>query len=214
MRFLIVLCLLLSGCSLNESSEVNSVIAKVILVDPGHGGLDNGASYDGVMEDDINLKVGLLLQQILLENNMICLISRNGDYDLSSLNASNHKAQDLKRRVSIANDNKVDLFVSLHLNVYLDSSVSGAQVFYQKGNNKSKLFASVLQDEVNTLYDKKRKIKEGDFYLLNNSSRDGVLIEMGFLSSFSDRQKLVDENFQLELAKAIFKSIKSYFLLS
>lgn len=203
-------CLLITNCSQQEKTMKTNA-NKIILIDPGHGGNDNGTSYENIKEDEINLKVGLFLYQILLENGFFTLITRNGDYDLSSLNAKNHKEQDLKNRVKIINDNKVSLFISLHLNSYLDTKVSGAQVFYQKSNLESKNFAQILQQELNQLYDKKRNIKIGNYYILEKSNYTGVLIEMGFLSCFNDREKLENENFQFNLAQKIFNCVKNYF---
>ena len=186
---------------------------KKIVIDPGHGGNDNGASYDGVLEDEINLSIALELQKILLENNAIALITRNGDYDLSNMYDRNHKANDLKNRVNMINENDVDLFISLHLNTYKNDNVSGAQVFYQKDNDNSFTFASILQDNINELYSKKRKVMKGDYYILEKSKKVGVLIEMGFLSSSKDRVKLLNKNHQISISNTIYNSIKEYFLL-
>lgn len=210
LKVLFLFCFLLSGCHNNEK-EVSSSFSKIILIDPGHGGKDNGASVDDVLEDDINLSISLYLYKLLIEQGFVVFITRTGDYDLSKLNASNHKTQDLNNRVKMINDNKVDLFVSLHLNIYLDASVSGAQVFFQKSNEQSEQYAKIVQTEINKLYEKQRKEKVGEFYLLENSKQPGVLIEMGFLSSFSDRNNLVKADFQRQIADSIYRSIKIFF---
>ena len=212
LKVLFLFCFLLSGCHNNEK-EVSSSFSKIILIDPGHGGKDNGASVDGVLEDEINLQVSLYLYKLLVEQGFITFITRTGDYDLSKLNAINHKVQDLNNRVKMINDNKVDLFVSLHLNTYLDTSVSGAQVFYQHNNQQSEQYAKILQTEINNLYEKQRKAKVGDFYILENSNQPGVLIEMGFLSSFFDRNNLIKKDFQQLIAETIYRSIKIFFEL-
>ena len=211
LKYIFVLsCLFTHSCRKKEK-EVNSLImGKIILIDPGHGGKDNGASYDNVLEDEINLKIGLILYKKLLENGCFSLITRNADYDLSSMYDSNHKVKDLNNRIKMINDNMVDLFISLHLNSYSSSNVTGAQVFYQN-NEESKKFASILQKEMNKLYLKQRKEKNGDFYILNKSKRNGVLVEMGFLSSPLDREKLLNIEYQNKIANTIYNSIKIYF---
>ncbi len=209
-KIISLFCLLLTNCSKQEKT-IRTNANRIILIDPGHGGKDNGTSFENIMEDEINLQVGLFLYQILLENGFFALITRTGDYDLSSLNAKNHKEQDLKNRVKLINDNQVSLFISLHLNSYLDNMVSGAQVFYQKSNPESKNFSLILQQKLNELYAKQRKVKVGNYYILEESKATGVLVELGFLSCQNDREKLNDENFQKNLAEKIFLSVKDYF---
>ena len=206
--------LFLYGCAKDKIDEVsNEITGRVILIDPGHGGSDNGASYDGVLEDEINLTIALELQKVLLENGAIALMTRNGDYDLSNMYDKNHKSNDLKNRVNIINSYNVDLFISLHLNMYKSDSVSGAQVFYQNDNENSFNFASILQKNINELYSKKRKVMKGNYYILEKSEKVGVLVEMGFLSSSKDRAKLLNKNYQILISNTIYNSIKEYFLI-
>ena len=133
------------------------LIGKVILIDPGHGGRDDGASYNGIVEDEINLEIALMLQERLLEQGVYTLITRNADYDLSDMYSKNKKMKDLKERVKMINESNVDLFISLHMNVYRDDTVSGAQVFYQSNNEDSKIFAEILQKNLNEIQDKERR---------------------------------------------------------
>ena len=202
---------LLYGCGNSSDVETSMLLGKVILIDPGHGGMDNGASYNGVLEDEINLEISLMLQEKLLEQGVYTLITRTGDYDLSDMYSKNKKMKDLKERVRIINEANVDLFISLHMNVYNSDGVSGAQVFYQSNNENSKRLASLLQNDLNENQDKQRKINVGDYYILNNSNRVGVLIEMGFITSSKDVEKLSKKEYKNMLTNTIINSIKNYF---
>lgn len=206
----ILLISILYGCG-NKDMESSILIGKVILIDPGHGGRDDGASYNGILEDEINLEIALMLQERLLEQGVYTLITRNADYDLSDMYSKNKKMKDLKERVKMINEYTVDLFISLHMNVYRDNSVSGAQVFYQNKNENSKKFAEILQKNLNEIQDKERKEMVGDYYILNNSNSVGVLVEMGFITSMEDMKKFDKKEYKFLLTNTIINSIKIYF---
>ena len=91
--FFIFLLFLLSSCLIKEI-EVSNFSSYVIFIDPGHGGKDNGTSYNDIFEDELNLKLSTILYEMLLEDNVVSYISRVSDYDLSSPNAKNHKIED------------------------------------------------------------------------------------------------------------------------
>ena len=113
----VTLGICISGALINKEQIISndSLFLKSIVIDPGHGGKDNGAYYDDVLEDEINLKISLILLDLCLENNMIATITRTDDYDLASLYAKNRKNEDLKRRVKYINITEPDIFISIHL---------------------------------------------------------------------------------------------------
>ena len=131
--FLLVFSFILSSCK-QLFVEANSFSSYIIFVDPGHGGKDNGTSYNDIFEDELNLKLSTILYEILINNNVMAYISRTADYDLSSQYAKNHKIEDLNKRIKYIESLNTTLFVSLHLNYYPSSNVNGLQVFYQKNN--------------------------------------------------------------------------------
>ena len=186
------------------------MFGKVIYVDAGHGGKDNGASFDGVLEDEINLKIAGFIVNKMIDMGAFVLTSRTSDYDLSNIYDKNKKRNDLINRVKMINDSKVDIFVSIHLNSYSSNEVRGAQVFYQN-NDSSRLLSKYIQDNLNILTNSKKKDKYGDYYLLNRSKRVGVLVECGFLSNSEERNKLIDENYQQKIASKISEGIVEYF---
>lgn len=184
---------------------------KVIYVDAGHGGKDDGASFDGVLEDEINLKISGYIVEILIDYGAYVLTSRTSDYDLANIYDKNRKRKDLINRANLINNSKADLFVSIHLNSFPSSSVMGSQVFYQN-NDRSKSLANLIQNQLNELMNlKKRVIKKGDFYILNKTDTPGVLIECGFLSNSLERANLIKENYQRKIAYRIVKGMIEYF---
>lgn len=183
---------------------------RIVYIDAGHGGKDNGASVDGVMEDAINMEISKYLYEELIKTGAYVLVSRTSDYDLASMYQKNRKREDLNNRVKYINKSKPDVFISIHLNTYPSSDVVGAQVFHQ-GNNKSELLAQSIQENLNSLTTKERKIKNGDYFILNNTTPVGVIVECGFLSNSAEREKLNDSEYQQKIAINIKQGIVDYF---
>lgn len=183
---------------------------RTIFIDPGHGGKDNGASFDGILEDYINLKISEYLLEELISLGVNVLISRSGDYDLASMYAKNRKKEDLNKRIAYINSSKPDLFISIHLNTFRSQEVSGAQVFYQN-NIKSKKLAKFIQERFNREINKNKIAKLGDYYILNKSLYTGVLVECGFISNEEDRKKLSSDEYQRKVANVIKQGIIDFF---
>lgn len=105
---------------------------KIIIVDPGHGGKDPGTVSNDIYESDINLKISKYLEYYLTINGASVILTRNGNYDLSSPNIYNRKRSDFDNRIKIINHSNADLYLSIHLNYLSDSSYYGPQVFITK----------------------------------------------------------------------------------
>jgi N-acetylmuramoyl-L-alanine amidase len=197
----------------NKNIPTSVFMSNVIFIDPGHGGKDNGTSYENIVEDELNLKIASYLYEMILKDGGIAYLTRNSDYDLSSMYAKNHKVEDLNKRIKYIDSFNSSLFVSIHLNYYPNNNVNGLQVFYQKHNERSLLLAKILQSTLNQENKKKKEIKKGDYYLLNNTSTPGVIIECGFLSSEYDRKRLLDDRYLMKIAKLIKEGINEYLLM-
>lgn len=178
---------------------------KTIVIDPGHGGKDVGTSFKDIYEKDINLDISLYLKEELEKFGANVIVTRLGDYDLSTPNASRRKKSDFDNRIKIANENNSDLFISIHQNYYKDSKYKGTQIFY-KGNEN---LADYLQKNINK--DRKTKKISNSLYMYNKIKSDVLLIECGFLSNSSDRKKFTDISYQKEYSKNLSKYITLYF---
>ena len=92
---------------------------KLVVVDPGHGGKDPGTSAHGVREKDVNLSIGLLLEQELKARGYDVLMTRRTDVYLK-----------LQERTDIANNAGANLFVSVHVNALPSASrTSGFEIY-------------------------------------------------------------------------------------
>ena len=201
-------------------SHITSVSAKrafhaldgvEIVLDPGHGGKDDGARSNEAKEQEINLKIAQKLKKLLEEGGAHVTMTRDGAYDLASEGASNRKREDMKKRIELINQDKTDLFISIHLNSYPNTSVKGAQAFYAPKNEVSKVFADIVQKHFRALTQTKMTSKQGDYYILNNAQKIGSLVECGFLSNAEDRAKLITDEYQQKVAQTLYDSILEYF---
>ena len=184
------------------------LLGKIIYIDPGHGGIDPGATYKDMKESDINLEISKNLKEELEKNGAIVYLTRNDDYDLSKNNTQNHKKSDLINRAKIINESECEMFISIHLNSDPSPTWNGTQIFYTEKNEKNKKIAEIIQKKMNT----KRKIKElKNMYLFDRITKPGILIEVGFISNPNDRYKLKNNDYQNEISKSITKGIIEYF---
>ena len=115
------------------------LVGRIIVIDPGHGFLDPGTSYENIYEKDINLNISLYLKEKLESNGATVYMTRDGDYDLSTPNAIYRKKSDFDNRINLINNSKADIYLSIHLNYLSDFKYYGPQVFY---NGKNIYFAN------------------------------------------------------------------------
>lgn len=200
-----------------EGDEINDKIK--ILIDPGHGGVDQGASGDmNIGEAPINLAISEKLMSFLEGSGFIVEMTRYDDSGLySELSGTirSKKNEDLKNRVELINKSEADLVVSIHLNSFPQKQYYGAHVFYQKSNERTtKLAADTIQDSMKSILDKNNKrvpqIKR-DIKIMDDSTVPVILIECGFLSNNEEERKLVSDDYQEKTAWAIYAGLLKYF---
>jgi N-acetylmuramoyl-L-alanine amidase len=94
---------------------------RTIVIDPGHGGDEDGArGQKGTLEKNVTLAVARRLKGALEGRlGVRVLLTRDADQTVP-----------LDQRAAVANNNKADLFISLHANASVRSAISGAEVFY------------------------------------------------------------------------------------
>ncbi len=181
---------------------------RVIVIDPGHGGLDGGkVGVNGAEEKDINLKISLKIKELLNKEDVYVVMTRTEDERLAE-----NQVEDLKARVSLMNEEKPDLVVSIHQNSYHDESVHGAQVFYYTDSKESGCAAGIIQEALKEIDSENTKEAKPNrtYYILKKTEVPVVIAECGFLSNYEEAEKLADEEYQQMLAEAITKGVLQY----
>ena len=176
-----------------------------IIIDPGHGAEDIGTSYKNIYEKDINLNISKKLKTELESFGANIILTRDGDYDLSTPNTNTRKRSDFNNRIKLINESNADLVISIHQNYYKDTRYSGTQIFY-KGNKE---LAEYLQKNINE--ERLSKPISNSLYMYNKIKTNTLLIECGFLSNSNDRKNLTDETYQTKYSKELAKYIAEYF---
>lgn len=188
---------------------------KVIVLDPGHGGPDGGASVEGVLEKDIALSITKMIRDYLQEQGALVIMTREKDTDLAGDVAGYRarKREDLKKRVETINESQADLYLSIHLNAFPSSKYSGAQTFYTLRYMENKEIAKFIQHELtHNLENTTREAKSIDHvYVMKYAKKPGALVEVGFLSNANERKLLTDDSYQNKVAVSIYKGVMRYF---
>ncbi|HCF48969.1 MAG TPA: N-acetylmuramoyl-L-alanine amidase CwlD [Syntrophomonas sp.] len=189
-----------------------ALASKVVVIDPGHGGCDPGASRGAYVEKDITLAISQHLARQLSEAGAMVVMLRTEDRDLVgdgfSGTVAARKREDLKLRAQRANEVKADLYISIHTNADPSPRWYGAQVFYDASSKPSKLTAVMIQEEITKqLGNTKRKAAPGDYYILRNTQMPAVIVEVGFISNPQEASLLADNDYQVKMAQAIFAGI-------
>jgi N-acetylmuramoyl-L-alanine amidase len=182
---------------------------RIIVLDPGHGGNNDGAVHFGVREADVNLAVGLKLRDKLADFGATVIMTRTTDCSVASSYASS--ADELRARVDVAADHDADVFVSLHANAHPKEETAGAISFYPAGrpNELAKAIQAGLAGEVGMV---DKGVRPANFYVLRNSDIPAALIEIGFLTNQAEAAHLAEGNYQSRVAEGICKGLLSYFL--
>lgn len=185
-----------------------------VVVDAGHGGDDPGKiGIHGELEKDINLKISMLLKELLEEKKVSVVMTRETDKDLAEELCQNRKVQDLKNRVSLISETKPDCVVSIHQNSYPEEAIKGAQVFYYETSAEGKKLADILQTHLVEALDKdNHRLAKGNdsYYLLKKTDAVMTIVECGFLSNEKEAALLSTEEYQQKVANAVCDGIIEY----
>lgn len=181
---------------------------ETVIIDPGHGGGDPGkVGVNDALEKDINLSIAGKIKVLLEKEGIKVVMTRDDENGLA-----NTKVEDLKKRVSLINETKPALAVSVHQNSYQQESVNGAQVFYFEHSDEGKAAALVMQEALKSADPENTRQAKGNssYYLLKKTEIPTIIVECGFLSNEEEAAALVTEEFQAKMAEAVCDGILEY----
>ncbi|MEH2196862.1 N-acetylmuramoyl-L-alanine amidase [Nostoc sp.] len=173
----------------------------VVIIDPGHGGKDSGAlGIGGAREKDVILPIGKRLAEILQQNGVQVIMTRDSDYFVT-----------LPGRVQLAERANADVFVSIHANSAGASrpDVNGLEVYYyDSGLDLARVVRSSILQSIGTLKD--RGVRRARFYVLRKSSMPSILVETGYMTGREDMARLRTSAYQNQMAEAIARGVLQY----
>lgn len=188
-------------------------MAIKIFIDQGHNpnNPNAGAEGNGLREQDIVFRIGILLAELFRENPAfeVKLSRPTLDVQLGTSNTTS-----LRERVRLANEWGADYFLSLHTNASSVPSATGVEAFaYSKPSDAFDLGTDIINgiSELTGLRNRGMKVRSG-LYVLRKTSMPAVLIELGFITNPNDARLMVDEP---ELfAQGIYNGSLEFFGLS
>ena len=181
------------------------VAGRIIVLDPGHGGKDPGATSGSYQEKQVALAVANVVKQKLEKDGAIVYMTRIGD-----------SYPTLADRVAFADKHYAEMFISIHNNSSTSSSAHGTETYYSISANDNEKEDNALATYVNSQIVKNaqmfnRGIKREDFYVIRHSVYPSILVELGFISNTEDRNKLVSSQYTQIFGDSIYKGIVEYY---
>jgi N-acetylmuramoyl-L-alanine amidase len=201
-----------------------------IVIDPGHGGTDLGATRDSFVESKIVFEISQKVKEQLLKKNFTDVhLTRENDVLIP-----------LKDRIKLANDLQADLFISLHANTSTSSQLTGMEFYFnasslsaKKNKTQNSLTNAQVIEQIKSdfkHYEKTKQslllsktvqaasaatveksvIKRAPYFVIENTEMPSILIELGFISNRREAKKLAHPDYQTEVAKIIAEALLAY----
>lgn len=171
---------------------------RTVIIDPGHGGKDNGGSYGRVYEKHLALDTSLRVDYLLRQKGYSTRLTRKSDVFIT-----------LSKRAEIANRYSNSIFVSIHYNYTYNKSIKGLETFYY--TSRSKPLASYIQSGMLRKYRAhNRGVKYARYSVLRRGKNPSVLVECGFVSNYYERKRCMQGWYRQKMAEGIVNGIVQY----
>jgi N-acetylmuramoyl-L-alanine amidase len=185
-----------------QPSYSNNTGRQLVVIDPGHGGPDVGATRNGIYEKDIVLAMSKQLGRILQQMGYSVMYTRTEDIDL-----------DLEPRVQIAENARASAFVSVHVNSLEASAsqVNGVETYHAPGASLGKNLAELVHEQIiASTGATDRGVRSARFHVIVKTSMPAILVETGFITNPSEATRLVNSAYQERMADAIAKGVDQF----
>lgn len=180
-----------------------------IVIDPGHGGHDLGATSPTtkVHEKDLALRTSLALRDSLVQKGYEVVMTRDHDFYPT-----------LTDRAALANDLDADMFISIHYNsVTLKKGVTshpahGIETWVPHTPDNKALAEPVQRELIAQTGANNRGLKKGEkLVVLKRTKVPAILVELGFFSNANESRRVLEESYQQALVSALSTGIDRYF---
>jgi len=214
LQLLFLLTSMLAGPEPQSSPLEN----RTVVIDPGHGGTAETDHYRigaaGEREEWINLRVSLMLKELLEKEGATVLMTRTEDVEIG-----------LEDRALLAIENNADLFISVHHNAIADTSVNFPVVYFHGNaseNRASVQLGEILGNKINeALFGGEKPVLvasdhtiftgSGTAVLRHSYGIPGVITEASFFTNPAEEQRLKDESHNRKEAEALLDGIREFF---
>lgn len=171
-----------------------------VLIDPGHGGRDTGATYGaGLVEKDLNLDVARRLARLLKAAGAAAALSRTTDVELSTA-----------RRCARARQFQARLVLSIHHNAYPDPSLQGAEGYYYRKDESRRLAAALVGALARGLGVPNRGVREANVGVLSCLGCSAALTEAAFVTEPRLARAFSHPWIRVKEALALLEGLRSF----
>lgn len=174
-----------------------------LVLDAAYGGegCDDGRGASGLREKDVNLDIVLKLGKLLAEQGAEITLTRDSDVPMV-----------LSDRAALSNRKKPDFFISVGQNSFPNSTASGTETYYYRGDNQGERLSRIIIEELgSSLGLKNRGARTAEFYLLREVKASAVIVQLLYISNPEDEKLLADQSFREAAAAAMFRAIRKYY---
>lgn len=196
-----------------------------ICIDPGHGFVDGGTGEglfeNGILEKDINLMMAKQLAEDLEFLGYKTIMTHNG-VDLPAADTNKNQIFNVKERSYYVNTLDIDYLVSIHVNATDDTAVYGSQIYYEQNWRKVNEWSAPIAEDISACLTaafpdaKEPRIwaSEPDktFEMTRETTAAASLIEIGFCTNETDRNNMIDPEWQATFAQAVADGINQFFM--
>lgn len=171
-----------------------------IVIDPGHGGNDNGTTgIRGTLEKEVNLKTAELLTSKLRASGADVYLTRQSD-----------EYVDLRKRVSVSHQYNADAFISIHYDAIDDSSISGFTTYYTNSYQQelAQYVHAGLEEKIEL---RDRGVQPGNYLVLRENRQNAILLELGYLSNPSEERVVATDYYRQQATLGIYQGLLNYF---
>ena len=194
---------------------------NVVFLDPGHGGRDPGAVYNGLREKDLNMSIYRKLRSELEKLGYTVLTSRDSDVYVDYVT----------ERSEMVNKTDADVFISIHFNAtgVPGANRSGVETYiYEPDEDIKPRINKVAHDDPTRLSESKRLadnihnsvvsvagandrgVRGANYAVLRETVKPAVLLELGYIDR-PEYKKISDDNYQNKLVEGIVTGLRNFY---
>ncbi len=183
-----------------SNTKANALNEATIVIDPGHGADDSGATSNLMpkLEKEINLQTSLILKSKLEETGANVIMTRTEDTWMG-----------LDERAMISNEQKADVFLSIHYDAHSDSSLNGTTTYYFHEGDYD--LANAINSQLKNLTLNNQGTAFGNYQVLRDNQRPSLLLELGYMTNPDDVQTITNESYYNQVTENIVNGLENYF---
>lgn len=203
---LIFVLVLVLGGRRSTAQTGGSAAGCVLVIDPGHGGIDGGAiAADGTRESAINLAIAQKMAAVASLYGWKSVLTRESEEsDVTIDKYSEH--DNLVKRAETANSVQGAVLISVHQNNYPTAGPTGAVVMYAATDGSQQLGETAQNNLLHFADPENRRVASPapkKLLLTRSVTCPAILAECGFMSNPTEAAKLSTDQYQIKIACAL-----------